>query len=911
MEDVVGNEQENAEATASFLKARQRGVKLRAFDLDLVPPAEVIPTGRTIKRMKAWTGHWPALREFFQNTIDHLGLLDPRTGRRHAALRLEVKKSGSGEKDGPDVTIFRFLCSGEAVCTMTASADELVIEQLYTFPIAPRALDTGVPDETKATDESAGGFGDGFKTAAVALLALGKDFQSLEWDFSAEGKRIKWAFEGATRAAVGPFAKCQVLQVRIEKSENTDSQKGKNVPKNCARGSGRGRDHIMRQVIQAKGIGRSFIETAVPRLHVFWDLEADSLVTTNRRGGDFMAPAEAQPTIGGEALAHLKLKPESGVYVRGIWVRPAKITGTLMCFFGRRLQVSGRDRNDVDDDDLVNAVAFLFRHCSHVGLLRRLLSPLRGKNCDGDPSESSTSSSSRRSTRSGGRSNWLLRSPRFLNRVLEQQKDFVLHGILEVPRGAIFVSSKTTKSADPFIKWASSFLERRGAPLVAIDPGANRYLFEEVGEAELTERCVDILSKDAKNAEACANVKNLRAAFQKILRFMGLGGGIRGATVARVLFSPDVEVAFVYGRHIFIPEVPLTRELVIKVLNVCQCHIAGADGELFSSLVQAIFETLPAGSSRSLTEADITMALARAKTVRKENSRFLSQSSATSSSQSSKKRPPPRAVSPEVVDLTGEEEPSERRAPVPLLTKNETGKEQRIFAGSVGLQEQISRVTRISENNKKRKRRGECGDDLAPIIPETEFGNDDAGHDSCLRPSSSLQSVAVDNSLGGGSLLCDPGTALVLHTWNDAKKARVAALREVLREASAMVCQSIPSLDLLLRRVRHGFDAANDTYEAFCDGRQIVVNLHAYLPKLGNAAATHRPRTLVHDFILMLTHELAHFLDPRGGHGPSWRDTHMNMVMEVMAHSSSYGRGPGGLINDAGISNASISGPGL
>ena len=44
-----------------------------------------------------WKGHWPALREFMQNTADHLHLLDGTTGRLDPALKLVVKKEEKGE----------------------------------------------------------------------------------------------------------------------------------------------------------------------------------------------------------------------------------------------------------------------------------------------------------------------------------------------------------------------------------------------------------------------------------------------------------------------------------------------------------------------------------------------------------------------------------------------------------------------------------------------------------------------------------------------------------------------------------------------------------------------------------------------------------------------------------------------
>ena len=59
----------------------------------------------------------------------------------------------------------------QEVCKLIASAeDELVIEQLYTYPIASRSLEMGDVDTSKTSNSNeAGGSGDGFMTADVAL----------------------------------------------------------------------------------------------------------------------------------------------------------------------------------------------------------------------------------------------------------------------------------------------------------------------------------------------------------------------------------------------------------------------------------------------------------------------------------------------------------------------------------------------------------------------------------------------------------------------------------------------------------------------------------------------------------------------------------------------------------------------
>ena len=40
----------------------------------------------------------------------------------------------------------------------------------------------------------------------------------------------------------------------------------------------------------------------------------------------------------------------------------------------------------------------------------------------------------------------------------------------QVPRGALFVSKRTTDSKHPFIRWASDFLEANGAPVFPLEP---------------------------------------------------------------------------------------------------------------------------------------------------------------------------------------------------------------------------------------------------------------------------------------------------------------------------------------------------------------------------------------------------------------------------------------------------------
>ncbi len=460
---------------AKYIELLQDRLKKRKFPLSQVPEHEIINTGRTIKSMKAWKGHWPALREFLQNTIDHLQLMSGTTGRRQNCLKMNVETKNE-QNDEDHLAIISFTCQTEIICKIIVSSNEVIIDQSYTYPIASRALDTGVPDSTKSTSNSqAGGFGDGFKTASVALIANAKknDFHSLQWKFYAVKEKIKieWDFVGLTRDKVATFSKCQVLQVQINKKDMDSSDMfevmGRDV---CV--SEKGREYVMRQSIKVKGIGKSFLYEAIPRFVVFWNLNEESLISmsrTSRRacGGDFLGSISSQPIIFNGEISN-SIKPCSGVYVKGIYVRGTKIKDTIMSFFGDRLDVSGRDRNEVDEDELVDAVATLLGRCSNLPYLCELLSPLKGDTKCSMDYASTNSSKKGQSTRGKSSSSWLLQSPRFFNRVIEIQKDFILYNVFQIPRGAIYVSKKTTDSKDSFINWAASYLKKNGAPLVPI-----------------------------------------------------------------------------------------------------------------------------------------------------------------------------------------------------------------------------------------------------------------------------------------------------------------------------------------------------------------------------------------------------------------------------------------------------------
>jgi hypothetical protein len=131
---------------------------------------------------------------------------------------------------------------------------------------------------------------------------------------------------------------------------------------------------------------------------------------------------------------------------------------------------------------------------------------------------------------------------------------------------------------------------------------------------------------------------------------------------------------------------------------------------------------------------------------------------------------------------------------------------------------------------------------------------------------------------------------------------RLAALRHLLTKALEVLTAAVPSSAALLPRVRGAVDAANTTYDAFCDGAIIVVNLASFLPKLPSAPPACSasspslpfapppplawyPSGLLHDLVLTCAHELAHLIEGSGSHGPGWRQAYDAIVLQAYAHA--------------------------
>ena len=651
---------------------------------------------------------------------------------------------------------------------------------------------------------------------------------------------------------------------------------------------------------------------------MFWDIDESNILSippsNHTGGGDYLAPLVAVKVVSvndlGTSSSSISMKNKSkvagsslneqslpfpGVYIRGIWVRNPKIEDSIMSFNGPRLNVSGRDRNDVDDEELLDAVAYVLMKCTNRPLLRRLLESLRGFSASQSCSSTSSSTTTLSSSSS---SSWLLKTPRFFNRILEKYKDFFLHEVFEVPVGSIFVSKKLTNSKDPFLSWAADFLKSQNAALFSVLPGSNKYLFEEVSEDELAEKCVKFLLADEKvlnkksSEPAESTAIEPRTAIKKLMTFMGLAANIR------VVFSPAVTIAFVYENMLFAPQTAFTRNYIIKVLNVVQSKMGNGNGYSYASLIQAIFETLDGSGSRVLSKDDINKVLLRAKSVEKESESFTRSTPAGSSS---------TAQPTDIIELSS-----------PALTTNFNQSASPSKKNQKDIVESVSNTLKNEPKTRKRKsdeesnvldlimkakKRAAAPGANGNIIPETAFVDDGAGNENCLKPTAQLQLIIAADIFGGGEIFADAKNAPILSSrseggqaeWPSKRCQRLLAIRTMCKKAVALIGKSIPSIESLLLRVKDGFDS-NTSYEAFCNGNNIIVNFAAFLPKLkeshlqqsstqsnssSSVEGTYYSPRLLHDFVITVTHELAHLLEGSGGHGQAWRDTHMELLQQV------------------------------
>ena len=914
-------------------------VRKRKFSLAELH-SETVSTARVIKAMQGWEGLWPALRELLQNTIDHLHLLGA-DGRLHGAVRLEHHALAHG------VHRLCFVFGDEAVCAITVRDDELTIEQANTFPIHPRALDTGVQDASKQGGHAAGGFGDGFKTAAIALLAKGG---AMNWLFEAEGRRIEWDFVGEDKKAVGVLSADKVLKVNIHVSEL------------CSPASGALASAPYRMItsVRVPGIGVEFRSSTMRRLQVFWELREDGLlreplVGTRNPVANLLADACDQPLIAGSCEPAAKktgkkggsggalrkapvasgcrgVRPEPGVYINGIWVMKPPLAGVLLCFDAKSgINVSSRDRNSVADEDIRSGVMRVLDTCANVALRRELLAPLMGDRPPAPPSPPGlTRSASVRSEPdvvidvSGGGAlsplaapppkanhSWLLRSMEWLNFLLtEQPKPFLKW--LDVPDGAIFVSARDAAGADklpPLLAFARRYLQEQGAPVLALQPGANRVLFNESSEVEVKWLVVRYLLRDKRSCASCCMPMPDQERLQLVRSVLTYLKDCRWA----VHVHPAVNLSIVYldrctvqngqsvlivgtealGRHLFVPSsacAVLDQVHLSDLLKKLDAHIGQKRAESYERL-RNLMNAMADGAMRNrgvpMTRERLDDIFEHANQWGRETTQILENVPVVP------KAEPPKEEAKEAVKR---KEAPPLRAPLtsiaaggensPDIRHSKNGSKQKATEWSAP-NNQIEQARVKAQNLQERiddlGARGLLDDKDAaggqkPILPASAFETEQAGTESCLKMRTDLQRTSVATALGGGTMYADEASAGLLCEGGLPAKAITGLVqgRQLYGVAKAFLEKTNPKLRVVLRNVVcEGYDP-NGTYNGFCSQQQIIVNIPKFIPDAFSQGGSFQKAEVMptlHALMYTIAHEVAHLLAPSEGHNSVWRHT--------------------------------------
>lgn len=462
-----------------------------------------------------------AVRELIQNAMDHLKLLDPS-----GFLRKDVKLYCDGQHwlkfDHANLGPLLWIHSD-------VENEQLRICQWYTNPLCSATLNHGVPNLKKDFKQSAGGFGIGFKDAAIAALArngkMEMRFDALGQDeddnYRANGARwfcrTYWKFceyENNKEPTNPNLGRERVLIVRQKANKwrlDEFDVLGPNpvYPKLLKPDANDPfktfRANTMLQTITWPNMGDTFWTNVVPMFVMMWDsssllplcnpapVQTDIPTQENKafcltnmaKKSDILCTI---PKLHSKILQHHpQITIKEGIYIQGIFVTSLKEnTGipnaVLLSGPHGSLKVTNSDRNHVQTSALVKTLA-------------RLLKNLTPENRKFVKKELK----------------WLIDTDKFTNTLLVEQdpsnigKQFwrrvfvesrtilyedLIQTIFGYPRNATFYNAFTDSSVDTPFAWAFNVCKNRGFPIYS--GNYEKTIFQISNNRQ---RCEDLLEK--------------------------------------------------------------------------------------------------------------------------------------------------------------------------------------------------------------------------------------------------------------------------------------------------------------------------------------------------------------------------------------------------------------------------------
>ena len=741
--------------------------------------SHTVDTGRTIRKQRGWD-KWAIVREFLQNTVDHLQLLDPQTGFRRRVV--DMKRS-LGKK--PRVT---FSVMGVTLCTILVNSDDkLTIEQHFTPTLSARALETGARDIEKhaSGSASAGGYGDGFKSAAQALLARHGE---LVWSFHGTARKVSWTFAGEPRLQEGTFQEARVMIVQVKSRKVRP-----NEPTNA-------HQLMMRQAITCPGIGTAFLEQGLRRFTAFWPTPPPVSSMVVLRAHHTLL---ASPKAFSRRADHEDVAPEPGLYVKGIWVKSPSIPDTVFCSMD--LCVSSRDRNDVREHDEKNAVLRLFQRCAQDDL-RALLQPLLAKD-DDDDEEARTD-------------NWLLQGG-FVRDQLVAWRPTLFRQILDVPADALFLQDVDRGSR--MTQWMVRVLQQHNKVIV-VGARAHGELFPRASEHTLKDAIVEILDAGSDGNTAA------RRGIEKMLAFCQVhdGGG-----VVRVMASPLCEEFLLWQERLFIPATLTLGRIDVVKLGTVLANRPGIDMEKVNALQTQACQHPENG----FDEAGIAGLLQHAQAL------------LVTRSQESRASPPPpssRTILDLTCEQSTDNEETESDTGTKNTTRGggSTATTMKRPLDGGGEDDDDAKRAKLAAPSSFRPAPLPNFDLRSCMMGEPPALDDEArAHRSALAPVHD-----VPSELGGGTLLVAPDVDVAaLVSSSSPTAAAIAKTRGMIDRCLSKLHRNIPG-GVQRNMVQHAYDPTG-TYKGFCQTTSagtalIVLNVAALL----HASVFSVSCTLTHEF---------------------------------------------------------------
>lgn len=431
-----------------------------------------------------------ALRELWQNALDHLQAWKNGVMQEFIHMDFNVEKSPIGTCGQLETTRITFFFVHNAkrhdllkvILEDKKTSDNaktfiLTVKQYYTSILPGISLGCNVSENKEEEKCSTGGFGMGLKDMLAVFIAhrynvtytMRNDECGVQWNFSRErhGERYKIGF---TKKA-GKSVKT------IKDFINMDSDENKHTLTITITGD----NHFCDEGHLRQSFRDSFFKSLCRCTAFFSSIKTSDTfrIITNKDTKDILIDSNYLRMH--EKLQHLK--PEFGIYVKGMWVEPFELPKASL--FLATGNVNSKDRNTIGEKEVTRALKSIVTFVN-AGQHKDAFSWFRyekGMRFDDDKS-------------------WLREKYEYpwseiWTRVFANNKQ-EFYKILGI-QNAILVDDKYCKGSNYTLDWAIGHLRHSKKKIVYLSCNALHSLFKRYKDGEIINCAIDLLDKSCGN----------------------------------------------------------------------------------------------------------------------------------------------------------------------------------------------------------------------------------------------------------------------------------------------------------------------------------------------------------------------------------------------------------------------------